>query len=75
MLEPRLREAQARQRLNRQAATKANLIQGASKRQTKQEPSRYLNGQGCQGEPSNRATGFPHPDGISGGDMPEGHTG
>lgn len=30
-----------------------------------QEPSRFLNGEGCQGEPSNRAQGSPHPDGVS----------
>jgi hypothetical protein len=30
-----------------------------------QEPSRYLNGEGCQGEPNNRAQSSPHPDGVS----------
>jgi len=34
-----------------------------------QEPSRYLNGEGCQREPSNRARGSLHPGGVSEGDM------
>ena len=33
-----------------------------------QKPSRYLNGEGCQGEPSNRATGFLDSGGVSEGD-------
>jgi RNA-directed DNA polymerase len=33
-----------------------------------QKPSRYPNGEGCQGEPGNRATGFPHSGGVSGDD-------
>jgi RNA-directed DNA polymerase len=36
-----------------------------------QKPSRYPNGEGCQGEPSNRATGFPHSGGVSGDDTVE----
>jgi len=34
-----------------------------------QEPRRCVNGEGCQEEPSNRAPGFSHPDGVSEGDM------
>ena len=34
-----------------------------------QEPSRSTDGEGCQGEPSHRAPGFPHPDGVSEDDM------
>jgi len=53
--------------MNHRVAMNMNLINEPRKGKH-QEPSRYLNGEGCQGALSNRADDVPPPDGVSGGD-------